>query len=115
MVAREKRNMRKPENSTRSGDARMRDVADMARVGLSTVSRALTEPEKVSPRTLKRIESAVKKLNYVPNVSARTLRAHQTGRVLVIIPDIGNPFFSLVLAGIDEVATAARRVILLGN
>jgi LacI family repressor for deo operon, udp, cdd, tsx, nupC, and nupG len=93
----------------------MRDVADLARVGLSTVSRAFSEPEKVSRATLNRIELAVAKLNYVPNVSAQTLRAHQTGRVLVMIPAIGNVFFTPIMEGIEEVAAAAHRVVLLGD
>jgi LacI family repressor for deo operon, udp, cdd, tsx, nupC, and nupG len=93
----------------------MRDVANLARVGLSTVSRAFSEPERVARATLDRIETAVAKLNYVPNATARTLRARQTGRVLVMIPAIGNTFFAPILDGIEEVAAAAHRVILLGD
>ncbi len=98
-----------------TGVARMSDVAKLARVGLSTVSRAFTEPHRVSKDTLERIERAVAKLNYVPNVSAQTLRAHQTGRVLVMIPEIGNSFFGPIMDGIEEVAQEANLVVLLGD
>lgn len=93
--------------------ARMRDVADLAGVGLTTVSRAFSEPDKVSPETLQRIESAVRDLGYTVNMNARSLRGRKSGLVLVLLPDIGNPFFSLVLKGVEEAARATGRVILI--
>ncbi len=93
--------------------ARMKDVADLAGVGLTTVSRAFSEPDKVSPETLQRIENAVRDLGYTVNMNARSLRGRKSGLVLVLLPDIGNPFFSLVLKGVEEAARAAGRVILI--
>lgn len=93
--------------------ARMKDVADLAGVGLTTVSRAFSEPDKVSPETLQRIESAVRDLGYTVNMNARSLRGRKSGLVLVLLPDIGNPFFSLVLKGVEEAARATGRVILI--
>ena len=93
--------------------ARMRDVAERAGVGLTTVSRAFSEPDKVSPETLRRIEDAVRDLGYTVNMNARSLRGRTSGMVLVLLPDIGNPFFSLVLKGIEEAARTTGRVILI--
>lgn len=95
--------------------ARMRDVAARAGVGLTTVSRAFSEPDRVSRDTLRRIEAAVRDLNYRVNMSARSLRAAMTGRILVMLPHIGNPFFARVLKGIEEVAFASGRIILIGD
>jgi LacI family transcriptional regulator, repressor for deo operon, udp, cdd, tsx, nupC, and nupG len=94
---------------------RMRDVAKRAGVGLTTVSRAFSEPQKLSPETLRRIEVAVRDLNYTVDMSARSLRANMTGRILVMLPDIGNSFFSLVIKGIEEIAFSSRRIILIGD
>jgi LacI family repressor for deo operon, udp, cdd, tsx, nupC, and nupG len=93
----------------------MRDVAIRAGVGLTTVSRAFSHPDKVSPETLQRIRTAIRDLNYRIDIGARSLRASMTGRVLVMLPHIGNPFFSLVLAGIEEVAFSSGRIILFGD
>ena len=93
----------------------MRDVADLAGVALTTVSRAFSAPEKVSPETLRRIESASRDLNYTINLNARSLRRKSSGVVLVLLPDIGNPFFALVLKGIEETARSHDRVILVGD
>jgi LacI family repressor for deo operon, udp, cdd, tsx, nupC, and nupG len=64
------------------------------------VSRALTE--KLRPQTLARVTEAVRRTGYTPNTAARTLRGRRTILVLVVVPDIANPFFSDVLRGIDE-------------
>lgn len=95
--------------------ATMRDVAAQAGVALTTVSRAFSHPQKLSPATLQRIESAVNTLNYTINENARALRRRSTGIVLVLLPDIANPFFSRVLKGIEEVARESGRMMLIGD
>ena len=93
----------------------MRDVAETAGVALTTVSRAFSDPAKLSPNTLRRIASASADLDYTINLNARALRAKTSGVVLVLLPDIGNPFFSLVLKGIEEAARESGRVLLIGD
>ena len=100
------------------GDAKaatMRDVADFAGVALTTVSRAFSEPDKLSPATLRRIQSASRELGYTVNFNARSLRRKTSGMLLVLLPDIGNPFFSLVLKGIESAAREGGRVLLIGD
>ncbi len=93
----------------------MRDVADFAGVALTTVSRAFSDPDKLSPDTLRRIQSASRELGYTVNINARSLRRKASGMLLVLLPDIGNPFFSLVLKGIESAARERGRVLLVGD
>ena len=81
---------------------RLFDVAKAAGVSTATVSRALSNPEQVSKETIAVVMEAVKKTGYRVNRAARNLRKRQSGEVLVLVPNLGNPFFSQILAGIEE-------------
>jgi LacI family repressor for deo operon, udp, cdd, tsx, nupC, and nupG len=91
------------------------DIAKHAGVSAGTVSRALSRPEKVLPATRTRIEQAAATLGYVPNAAARTLKTQRTGKILVTVPDIANPFFAQILQGAEEAAQAADYAVLLGD
>jgi len=91
------------------------DIARRAGVSAGTVSRALSRPEKVLPATRKRIEQAAVALGYVPNAAARTLKTQRTGKILVTVPDIANPFFARILQGAEEAAQSAGYAVLLGD
>lgn len=84
----------------------IRDVAAEAEVSISTVSRAFTAPDQVSPKTLQRIQEAATRLGYAPNPAARSLRGGRTGTLGLIIPDIANPFFPPIFKAMQ---TRARR------
>jgi LacI family transcriptional regulator, repressor for deo operon, udp, cdd, tsx, nupC, and nupG len=94
---------------------RMAEVAKLAGVSTATISRALTTPEKLRSDTLARVTEAVRRTGYMPNLAARTLRARRTMLVLVVVPDIANPFFSEVLRGIDEGLSQHGYGFLIGN
>jgi LacI family transcriptional regulator, repressor for deo operon, udp, cdd, tsx, nupC, and nupG len=81
---------------------RIAEVAALAGVSTATVSRAMSVPGKLRADTLARVAEAVRRTGYSPNLAARTLQARRTMLVLVVVPDIANPFFSDVLRGIDE-------------
>ncbi|MGY1519935.1 LacI family DNA-binding transcriptional regulator [Luteimonas sp. A482] len=91
------------------------DIARYVGVSAGTVSRALSRPEKVLPDTRKRIEQAAAVLGYVPNAVARTLKTQRSGKILITVPDIGNPFFAQVLKGAEDAAQAAGYAVLLGD
>ena len=91
------------------------DIARHVGVSAGTVSRALSRPEKVLPDTRRRIEQAAAALGYVPNASARTLKTQRSGKILITVPDIGNPFFAQILKGAEETAQAAGYAVLLGD
>ena len=91
------------------------DIARQVGVSAGTVSRALSRPEKVLPATRKRIEQAAAALGYVPNAVARTLKTQRSGRILITVPDIANPFFAQILQGAEDAAQAAGYAVLLGD
>lgn len=71
----------------------IKDVAAVAQVSVSTVSRAFTAPGQVGAATLTRIKHVAAELGYTPNTAARSLRGGGTATLGVILPDISNPFF----------------------
>ena len=91
------------------------EVAKRAGVSPSTVSRVLSQPDVVSAKTRTRVLRAVDVLGYTPNSTAKNLRTARTGKLLVTIPDISNPFFSLILQGIEDAAQREEYAVLLGD
>ncbi|MCX2724589.1 LacI family DNA-binding transcriptional regulator [Roseibium salinum] len=84
-------------------NARIQDVAREAGVSTATVSRALSNPELLTEATRESVFAAIRSTGYRVNRAARNLRTRQAGAVLVLVPNLGNPFFSQILAGISEV------------
>lgn len=80
--------------------ARMSDVAEAAGVALVTVSRALNDPHKVSPDTLARVQSAVKALGYVPDLTAGSLASSRSRIVGAIVPTLANAWFADAMEGL---------------
>lgn len=91
------------------------EVARRARVSTATVSRVLSQPGVVAPATRQRVLHAVELLGYEPNSTAKNLRTLRTGKLLVTVPDISNPFFSLILRGIEDAAQREGYSVLLGD
>ncbi len=87
-----------------TGMATMKDVADKAGVSTATVSRALMTPEKVSALTQKKVQLAVDAVGYSPQPMGRLLKRNETRNLLVVVPDICDPFFAEMLRGIEETA-----------
>lgn len=86
---------------------KIQDVAREAGVSTATVSRALSQPEKVAEATRQAVMSAVRKTGYRVHMAARNLRRGRTGVIVALVPNLGNPFFSEILAGIETVASQA--------
>ncbi|MFI5084306.1 MAG: LacI family DNA-binding transcriptional regulator [Actinomycetales bacterium] len=80
------------------------DIARLAGVNPSTVSRALTKPGRVSAKTQKIIEDAAAELNYQVNVFARALPTGRTRTVGLIVSDITNPAYFDVIRGAEQAA-----------
>ena len=79
------------------------DVARLAGVSTATVSRALSKPETVAEQTREAVLAAAAETGYRINLAARNLRRQRTGAVVLLVPNLGNPFFSQILAGIESV------------
>ncbi|MCR6651181.1 MAG: LacI family transcriptional regulator [Cellvibrionaceae bacterium] len=93
----------------------IREVALTAGVSVATVSRALTNPEKVSEESLKKVHDAIKAVGYTPNLLARNFRAAKSFAIVVLVPDITNPFFSQVIQAIEDRAQQKGYAVLLGD
>ena len=93
----------------------IRDVARAAGVSVATVSRALTSPEKVSATSRALVEAAVLNTGYRPNLLARNFRSARSYSVVVLLPDITNPFFSEVIQAIEDRAQDRGYAVLLGD
>lgn len=83
-------------------NVRIRDVAKAAGVSTATVSRALSNPELLTEATREAVFMAVRSTGYRVNKAARNLRTRQARAVLVLVPNLGNPFFSEIISGISE-------------
>jgi len=93
----------------------IRDVAKEVGCSTATVSRALSNPEKVSKANLKRIHAAIDKLEYRPNMLSQQFRNKQANTIVILVPDIANLFFSTVISGIENVAQSKGFNVLLGD
>ncbi|MDS9469295.1 LacI family DNA-binding transcriptional regulator [Paracoccus sp. MBLB3053] len=81
---------------------KLADVARLAGVSASTVSRVLSNPEVVAVTTRQAVMNAVEATGYRLNHAARNLRKQRTGSVVALVPNLGNPFFSKILAGMGR-------------
>ena len=95
--------------------ASIKDVARLAGVSVATVSRAIAIPEKVSEKTLKKVNEAVALSGYRPNLLARNFRSSRSFCIVVMVPDIANPFFSQVIKAIEDRARQRGYAVLLGD
>ena len=95
--------------------ATMKDVAEHAGVSTATVSRALMNPEKVSAATRQKVEQAVLAVGYSPHALARSSKRNESRTILVIVPDICDPFFAEVIQGVERTAAEHGYLVLLGD
>lgn len=84
--------------------ATLKDVAQLACVDVSTVSRALNNTSYVHPETKARILAAVKELSYQPNVLAQGLRQGKRHTIGVVVPRLHMTVFAEITEGIEEEA-----------
>ena len=93
----------------------IRDVAALAGVSSTTVSRTLNDSPAISEATKEKVRAACEALNYVPDIAARGLSSHTTNMIGVIVPDVSNPYFSALFASIEECAAENSYQVLLTN
>jgi len=95
--------------------ANIYDVAKRAGVSTATISRVLSRPDVVAPDTRRKVLAAIDSLGFTPNAAAKNLRTLRTAKLLVTVPDISNPFFSLILQGIEDAAQREGYSVLVGD
>lgn len=95
--------------------ANIQDVAKMAEVSISTVSRVLNSTARVNSEVKKRVEAAMQALDYQPNPAARSLRTNRSRIIGLLISDIQNPFFMRLIQGVEEEALRHEYSLILCN
>lgn len=95
--------------------ATIADVAREANVSVATVSRVLNNQGIVRPETSERVYRAIEKLSFQPNMSARNLRRNETRVILIVAPNITNPYYAHILTGIGDSANESGYSALIYN
>jgi len=86
------------------GVVTIKDLADELGIAPSTVSKALRNNPAISEETRKKVNDLARRMNYKPNAIALSLRSNRTKTLGLVIPEIVHHFFSLVIAGIEDLA-----------
>jgi len=93
----------------------MKDIAELAGVSQSTVSRVLSGSTGVSAARKAKVMEWVRKLDFEPNFSAQTLAANRSLLIGVVVPDLLNPYFSEILAHIEMYSAKNGYNIIIAN
>jgi LacI family transcriptional regulator len=80
------------------------EVAERAGVSIATVSNVIRGTRRVSSKLTERVQAAIRELNYSPNEIARSLKVRQTRMLVMVLPDITNPFFPEIIRGAEDTA-----------
>jgi len=103
---------------TRKSSVTMRDVARLAGVAQSTVSRVLNGAPETIPigeETRQRVLDAVEELGYYPNLHAGSLRGQKTFMIAMMVADIANPFYHPMVRAVQDVAHVNRYDVMIAN
>lgn len=95
--------------------ATLKDVAEEAGLAVSTVSRIMNNRGYISDNARKRVDDAIKKLNYQPNELARSLQKKTSNTIGLIVPHIQHPYFSRVISEIERAASLKGYKLILCN
>ena len=95
--------------------ATLKEIAKRLNVSVSTVSRALHNHPSIGLRTKTLVQKLAKDLNYEPNQAAISFKQGKTMTIGVILPNLGEEFFSMAINGIEDVATKNNYTVLIGQ
>lgn len=93
--------------------ATIRDVARLAEVSVSTVSLALSNPGRVSSKTLERIRTAVAAVGYVADPLAQSLARGRSKMIGLVVGNVGNPFFGDIRRELENYALEHEHFVLI--
>jgi LacI family transcriptional regulator len=96
-----------PEPTARRKAATITDVAELLGIAPSTVSRALTTPDRVNSATRARVIRAAEEIGYVASRSGRSKSPTRTRAIAVLVSDITNPFYFDIIRGTQQQLKAA--------
>src|SRR6266699_597442 len=106
---------RKPRTTKTKKSASISDVARESGVSIFTVSAVINNKAHVGKARRERVEEAIRELNYRPNLIARSLIKQKTQTIGMIVTDIANPFFPMVVRGAEDAAQKHGYNLLLCN
>ena len=95
--------------------ATLKDVAKETGLATGTVSRVLNNRGYISDEARKKVDDAMKKLNYQPNEVARSLHSKSSNTIGLIVPHIRHPYFSGMISNLENEANKRGYKILLCN
>jgi LacI family transcriptional regulator len=90
--------------SKRASAPTMKEVAELARVSVQTVSLVVNNRPEITEETRARVQAAIDELGYQPHAGAQSLRSGQTGIIGLLMPDANNPHFWDIVGGVEEAA-----------
>lgn len=93
----------------------IKKVCQLAGVSTATVSRALKNPDMVNEKTKERIFKAIAEAGYRPNVLASSVKTGRSNSLVVLVPNLSNPFFCKIIQGIEQAAQESGYSVLLGD
>lgn len=93
----------------------IKDVAREAGVSVGTASRVISGHASVASELRERVQRAVRRLDYKPNLAARALRTNRVDVLGLILPDITNPFFAQLAREVEIAAAARGLLVMLAN
>lgn len=94
----------------------IKDIAKLANTSIATVSRVLNKDDyPVKDELRKKVLEAVDQLNYVPNLVGKYLKTNASNEIGVIVPNISNPYYALLISGLEYVVRQHEHYILLCN
>ncbi|MBK8141593.1 MAG: LacI family DNA-binding transcriptional regulator [Chitinophagaceae bacterium] len=95
--------------------ATIKEIAQRLNVSVSTVSRALHDHPSIGLRTKMQVQKLAEELHYEPNQAAISFKQGKTMTLGVILPSLGEEFFSMAINGIEDVATQNKYTVLIGQ
>lgn len=93
----------------------IKDVAKLAGVSISTVSRVMNDSKPVSPEARKKVLDAINKLDFKPNELARSLVMRKSNLIGVIVEDIGIEYMAQLIRGVEEIGHLYKYDIILSS
>ncbi len=93
----------------------VKEVCKLAGVSTATVSRTLKNPERVSEKTRERVFKAMQESGYRPNMLASSVKTGKSNALVVLVPNLTNPFFLKIIQGIEQAAQEKGYSVLLGD
>lgn len=97
------------------GVVRLKDIAQRVGVSINTVSHALKDKDDISVEMKKQIRETAEEMGYIGNATARSLRSGSTQTIAVILGDISNPHFSIIVKEIETRLTRLGYTLIIFN